>query len=120
MGTIIAYDCLKRVADCPNVDGLMTIGSPLGFDEIQDKLTPGWTRADGFPSEHLDGRWINIYDHLDPVAGFDAVLANDYQRHGQPLVEDIHEPNWGKWRHNISKYLKGAQLRAKLSLLLDL
>lgn len=120
MGTVIAYDCLKRVATCPPVDELMTIGSPLGFDEIQDKLAPEWTRGDGFPRERLKGRWINIYDHLDPVAGFDPVLANDYQRNSEQVVEDIHEPNWGKWRHNISKYLKGAQLRAILSQLLGL
>jgi hypothetical protein len=49
MGTVIAYDCLKRVASCPTVDGLITIGSPLGLDEIQDQLQPGWSRADGFP-----------------------------------------------------------------------
>ena len=30
MGTVIAYDCLKRVAACPEVDGLITLGSPLG------------------------------------------------------------------------------------------
>ena len=44
MGTVIAYDCLKRVAECVPVDGLITIGSPLGIDEIQDKLQPGWSR----------------------------------------------------------------------------
>ena len=52
MGTVIAYDCLKRVARAPVVDGLMTIGSPLGLDEIQDKLA----RVDalnGFPSEKV-------------------------------------------------------------------
>ena len=38
MGTVIAYDCLKRVAKTPSVDGLVTIGSPLGLDEVQDKL----------------------------------------------------------------------------------
>src|SRR5262245_30231335 len=55
MGTVIAYDCLKRVAECPGADALMTIGSPLGMDEIQDKLQPGWTRADGFPSAKVRG-----------------------------------------------------------------
>jgi hypothetical protein len=27
MGTIVAYDCLKRVHECPAIDGLITIGS---------------------------------------------------------------------------------------------
>src|SRR4051794_26484146 len=53
LGTVIAYDCLKRVPGCPEIDSLLTIGSPLGLDEVQDQLAPGWTRLDGFPSERV-------------------------------------------------------------------
>ena len=119
MGTVIAYDCLKRVASCPRVDALMTIGSPLGLDEIQDALAPEWTRLDGFPGERVAKRWVNVYDGLDPVAGFDGNLANDFLKGGLPSVEDIHEPNWGKWRHDISKYLRGARLRERIQFLLS-
>jgi len=119
MGTVIAYDCLKRVPECPRVDGLVTIGSPLGLDEIQDALQPEWTRANGYPADRVAGRWVNVYDALDPVAGFDANLTNDYMRSGLPAVEDIHEPNWGKWRHDISKYLRGSRLRERLKFLLS-
>ena len=119
MGTVIAYDCLKRVASCPRVDALMTIGSPLGLDEIQDALAPEWTRLDGFPGERVAKRWVNVYDGLDPVAGFDGNLANDFMKAGLPSVEDIHEPNWGKWRHDISKYLRGARLRERIQFLLS-
>src|SRR5581483_9631034 len=42
MGTVIAYDCLMHEPDCPPVDGLMTIGSPLGLDEVQD-FFPRWS-----------------------------------------------------------------------------
>ena len=112
MGTVIAYDCLKRVADCPAVDCLMTIGSPLGLDEVQDKLQPGWSKDDGFPEEKLkQSDWVNVYDKLDPVAGFDPKIANDYQRNNQEIIQDINEQNHGKWRHNISKYLNGELLR---------
>lgn len=114
MGTVIAYDCLMRVDDCPDVDGLMTVGSPLGLDEIQDKLQPQWSRHHGFPV-HVRGDWVNVFDRLDPVAGFDARLGNDYQRHGERVVTDIHEPNSGRWRHNITKYLGGRKLRAALA-----
>ena len=113
MGTVIAYDCLKRVADCPRVDGLMTIGSPLGLDEVQDKLKPEWSRERGFPSK-VGTDWTNVYDKLDPVAGFDPKLANDYLKDAQECVEDINEQNSGAWRHNISKYLGGEQLRRAL------
>jgi hypothetical protein len=70
MGTIIAYDCLMHEPDCPPVDGLLTIGSPLAVDEVQD-FFPNWTRDDGFPSKKLHGPWVNVFDPLDVVAGAD-------------------------------------------------
>jgi hypothetical protein len=106
MGTVIAYDCLKRVLDCPGVDGLVTLGSPLGLDEIQDKLQPGWSRRDGFPGERLGGGWINAFDRLDPVCGFDPSLANDFQRAAVSAVMDIAVQNDGAWRHSANKYLR--------------
>ncbi len=114
MGTVIAYDCLMRDPRCPPVDALMTIGSPLGLDEIQDKLHPEWTRENGFP-EKVKGDWRNVYDRLDPVAGFDPNIANDYQKRGAKVISDINEQNSGAWRHNISKYLMGDKLRTALS-----
>jgi predicted alpha/beta hydrolase family esterase len=119
MGTVVAYDCLKRVAECPRVDALMTIGSPLGLDEIQDGLQPEWSRLGGYPSDKVAKAWVNVYDPWDPVCGFDAKLANDYLRSGLPAVEDIEEPNWGKWRHDIAKYLRGPKLRERLRALLS-
>lgn len=118
MGTVIAYDCLKRVAAAPVVDGLMTIGSPLGLDEIQDKLQPEWTRDDGFPHERVRGSWVNVYDSLDPVAGLDPKVANDYRRGGAAAIEDVNEQSSGAWRHDISKYLAGPELRGRLKRLL--
>lgn len=126
MGTVIAYDCLKRVPDCPGVSALMTIGSPLGLDEIQDKLQPeaddepGWSRSDGFPSEKVSSGWANVYDRLDPVAGFDPKLANDYRRQGGEVIDDVNEQNHGRWRHGIDKYLSGELLRNRLRALLQL
>ncbi len=112
LGTVVAYDCLKRVPECPAIDALFTIGSPLGLDEIQDMLSPQWSRENGYPDKV--GHWINIYDGFDPVCGFDPTLANDFQKSGREVVEDIHEPNYGRWRHDIEKYLRGSRLRARL------
>lgn len=120
MGTVIAYDCLKRVSECREIDALVTIGSPLGLDEVQDKLQPGWSRKDGFPHERVHGGWVNVYDRFDPVAGFDPKFANDYRRDDKAVVLDINEQNSGKWRHNISKYLSGVKLRGALRELLGL
>lgn len=118
LGTVIAYDCLERVANCPSVDGLITFGSPLGLDEVQDRLQPGWTRRDGFPDKVGQG-WVNVYDGLDPVCGFDPVLANDFQRHGDGAVRDVPVQNEGIWRHSAAKYLRqaafGTALRRMLS-----
>jgi hypothetical protein len=118
MGTIIAYDCLVHEPSCPAIQGLMTIGSPLGLDEVQD-FFPKWTRENGFPSEKLQGPWINVFDPLDAVACADPRLASDYRRDGREAVEDVEESNWGTWRHSISKYLQGRRLREKLASLLQ-
>jgi hypothetical protein len=120
MGAVIAYDCLKRVAGCPAVDALVTLGSPLGLDEIQERLTPGWTRRDGFPGERLRGSWMNVYDRLDPVTGFDPRCAEDFLRAGEPAVQDVQEPSYGSWRHGIAKYLRGPRFRSRLGALLGM
>lgn len=113
MGTVISYDCLKRVPDCPQVDALMTVGSPLGIDEVQEKLQPGWTRQDGYPGL-VAGGWANVFDRLDPVA-FDTSLADDFQRGGSEVVIDQRQRNQGKWRHSITKYLAKDELRTLLA-----
>jgi hypothetical protein len=120
MGTVIAYDCLKRVGECANVDGLITLGSPLGLDEVQDKLQPGWSRTDGFPHARLAGGWTNVYDRLDPVCGFDPALANDYRKGGAEVVEDIAVQNDGAWRHSLTKYLRQPVVAAALRRMLKL
>jgi hypothetical protein len=118
MGTVIAYDCLKRVDGCPPLAGLMTIGSPLGLDEVQHCLKPQWSTHDGFPSRAVP-TWINVFDPLDVVAAGDPRLANDYKRAGARAVEDVREPNWGRWRHDIGKYLRGRRLRGHLADMLE-
>jgi hypothetical protein len=100
------------------IDGLMTIGSPLGIDEVQ-MFFPSWSRADGFPSEKLKGRWVNVYDELDVVCGADPRIANDYRQGGKEVVEDLEQQTWGTWRHSISKYLQGGNLRNRLKTLLN-
>lgn len=120
LGSVIAYDVLRNVADAPSVDGLLTLGSPLGLDEVQDHLKPGWSRWDGYPALKVRTGWTNVYDRLDPVCGFDPVLANDFRRSGSAEVVDIWEPNRGRWRHSVGKYLGGSKLRATLVDLLEL
>ncbi len=115
MGTVIAYDVLKNVADCPPVDGLITIGSPLARREIPDEFQPRWDRDTGFPRKRLRGAWVNVFDHFDPVVGSLPHIRRLYLEKGRETVVDVNEQNWGKWRHNISKYLRGPVLRDHLT-----
>ncbi|RPI41564.1 MAG: alpha/beta hydrolase [Betaproteobacteria bacterium] len=115
MGTMVAYDVLRNCPECPQVDTLITLGSPLGITEVQDELVAMDAGAGGvdFPAAKLR-RWINIYDRLDPVAA-DPKLANDYRAVEGRSVEDIEEANWGKWRHTITHYFAGTRLRRALA-----
>ena len=120
MGTIISYDVLRNCGDCPPIHGFVTLGSPLGLDEVQDKLKPDGAVSVDFPAAKLRGDWVNVYDRLDPVVAFEPKFANDYQRDGHSAVRDINEQNWGDWRHSIHKYLSGTILRSELRRLLGI
>ena len=69
-GSIIAYEVLSVLK--PALDALVTIGSPLGLQEVQDFLVPSKLQIPpGVP------RWHNFADPLDPVA-LDKGLASDF------------------------------------------
>ena len=110
MGTVISYDVLKRVGACPSIDALITLGSPLGLSEIQDRLEPEYTREDGFPAKVTT--WANVADGLDPVCGADPTLANDFRKADQEAVTDVKVTNDGLFRHPVSKYLRQPALQA--------
>jgi len=119
MGTMVAYDVLRNCEGCLPVDALITLGSPLGIREVQDELIAAGADDVDFPAAKL-GRWINIYDPLDPICGADPKLANDYRSVGGKRVEDVKESNWGGWRHTITHYLSGSELRRTLNACLEL
>jgi hypothetical protein len=106
LGSVIAYDCLKRVADTKTVDLLITIGTPLGMSEIQDKMKPEWSKDDGYPGELP--RWVNVVDRLDPVCVADPIIANDYMRKKASVVIDEVVANGGVMRHPSGKYFRQA------------
>jgi hypothetical protein len=120
MGTMIAYDCLHRVAECPRIDSLMTLGSPLGVDELQDCYKPEWSRDNGYPDGKIASRWINVFDALDVVCGADPRLANDFRLGGAARITEISVTNDGAWRHSIAKYFARSEVRAALRDLLGL
>lgn len=120
MGTMVAYDCLKRVAACPRIDGFITMGSPLGIDEVQDCYRPEWTRDDGYVADKVGAPWVNFYDPLDIVCGADPCLANDFRQGRAPRIEELAVTNEGAWRHSVVKYLARREVREVLHRLLEL
>ncbi len=74
---MIAYDVLRRLdAAQVEIPLFITIGSPLGLQEVQDALRQ-WTGGNLlFPP--CVKRWVNIADRLDPVA-FDNDISNDFE-----------------------------------------
>jgi hypothetical protein len=114
MGTMVAYDVLRNCPECPSVDTLFTLGSPLGVTEVQDELRASDAASVDFPADKLT-RWVNVFDPLDPICGADPRLSNDYLSVSGKSVEDVKESNWGSWRHTITHYFAGTAMRAKLA-----
>lgn len=110
LGSVIAYDCLKNVPNCPVVDGFVTLGSPLGLSEVQERLEPGYSREEGFPTEKLQGDWRNLADRLDPVCGLDVALGGDFRAGGERRVIDRTVDNRSS-RHGIGRYLAQERVR---------
>jgi hypothetical protein len=76
-GTMIAYDVLRRLDPARfQVPLFVTVGSPLGMQEVQDALRQ-WTGGT-LPFPPCVGRWVNVADRLDPVA-IDVDISNDFE-----------------------------------------
>ena len=102
-GSMVAYELLRELGsdDC-EVPLFVTVGSPLGLQEVQD-----YFRADGssLKTPECVGRWINIADNMDPVA-LDSTLKGEYASNSRGVeVEDQH--HW--W---LNKASRGTRTRA--------
>lgn len=93
-GSIIAVEVLSALATSTSTIQLVTIGSPLGLQEVQDFLDvpPG---LKPFEIPRCIERWHNFADPMDPVAldkGLDGdFVASPLRRHGgeQLLFDDV-------------------------------
>lgn len=117
MGTVIAYDVLRSVADCPAVTGLVTLGSPLGLATIQERLD--WRRDSGFPTARLKGPWVNIFDPFDIVAAGDPEIADDMRKARRKVVKDIAVTNSGSLHHALDAYVTTTAFRDELAAMLE-
>ncbi len=73
-GTVAAFEVLSELTARPNACLFVTLGSPLGLQEVEDQLEDRKFKLE-VPKGVDD--WQNFSDPLDPVA-LDHTLANDY------------------------------------------
>lgn len=110
LGSVIAYELLRRFkkADC-QVALFVTIGSPLGMQEIQDHLDQSGPLA----TPECVERWVNFADREDPVA-IDPTLAGEFKANkGGIAVSDVEVENMDRSRnpHSGTGYLSTRAVR---------
>jgi hypothetical protein len=110
-GTIIAYEVLAALnANAFELDALVTLGSPLGVQEIQDFLDPN----EPLKVPAVVRRWHNFANLLDPVA-LDRKLATDFEPTGfiedDTLINDSTRLNWNLNPHSAVGYLAHSKVR---------
>jgi hypothetical protein len=107
LGTVIAYDVLRE----PRVAGkavplLVTLGSPLGYTEIQDVVTKPLT----IPAPVR--LWANFADPQDLIS-LDTSLADDFQ--GAPRIIDALVDNPAPNNHAACGYLGASRVRSTVT-----
>ena len=78
-GTIVALEVLSKLARRVNIVRLVTLGSPLGIQEVQDFLDVPPKRKPFAVPDGVD-QWTNFSDPLDPVA-LDKGLHGEFEFH---------------------------------------
>lgn len=112
-GSMIAY-CVLMEPEFAAIDVplFVTIGSPLGIDEVQDFITD-LTRVKPLAVPPNVRRWINVCDPLDPVA-LDKQLADDYATNSNGVGVTDHllfNPDSPRHPHSGTGYLALAAVR---------
>jgi hypothetical protein len=107
LGTVIAYDVLseQRFA-ARTVPLLVTLGSPLGYTEIQDVVT----KPLRIPAPVQ--LWANFADPLDLVT-LDTSLADEFD--GAPRVIDARVANPSPNNHAACGYLGASRVRSTVT-----
>jgi hypothetical protein len=107
LGTVIAYDVLREQRFAGRaVPLLITLGSPLGYTEIQDVVTkplqlPAPVRL-----------WANFADPLDVIT-LDTSLADEFQ--GAPRIIDARVNNPSPNSHAACGYLSASGVRSTVA-----
>jgi len=115
-GSMIAYDVLREADPAEiRVPLFVTIGSPLGLDEVQDVFRTWMGKRGSLPVPRCVDAWLNVSDDLDPVAA-DHELSNDFT---PGIIKDEHDwrlnPDWAENPHSATGYLRTAVVRNAVS-----
>lgn len=102
LGTIVAYRVLSALGHKVDVQGFLTLGSPLGLKTIRNYLTAPLEMPAGVK------KWRNAYDPRDAVAlqALDATTWNIRP----PIENQADVNNFTDNRHGISGYLDDAKV----------
>ena len=129
MGTIIAYDVLRDLGHRPNndvfVNKFITMGSPLGFPYVKDKIIDQRSYDKGSNKVRtpsiVTGEWINYADKKDPIA-LDIHLGDDFGANSKgikvrdDLVKNDYVGTKGKKNHHKSYgYLRTPEISQKIA-----
>jgi pimeloyl-ACP methyl ester carboxylesterase len=107
LGTVIAYDVLSESSFITRaVPLLVTLGSPLGYTEIQDVVTKP------LQLPRPVQLWANFADPLDLVT-LDTGLADDFQ--GAPRIIDARVDNPSPNHHAVCGYLGASKVRSTVN-----
>lgn len=121
-GSMVAYDALQGLSpdDRVEVDLFVTVGSPLGLQEVQDQLKTITNQKKGLAVPGVVKRWINIADPLDPVCA-DKFLRSDYAATNGVDVEDMVRFNADSPRdpHSGTGYLRLSEVRSAVRETID-
>ncbi len=121
-GSMVAYDALSSIGagEGIEIDLFVTIGSPLGLQEVQDQLKTVTNQKKGLAVPAIVKRWVNIADPLDPVCA-DKRLGGDYAPTNGVGVEDFVRWNADSPRdpHSGSGYLRLAEVRSPVRSTID-
>jgi hypothetical protein len=111
-GTIIAYDVLRKLAGKTSLGKTLqialwvTLGSPLGIDEIQSRVAQPLVVPEGVQA------WANFADLLDPVA-LDKGLKNEFK--GKfPISDTLVHNTVGLNPHAALGYLATGEVHSKI------
>lgn len=106
-GSMVAYSVLRKLAknECA-VPLFITIGSPLGLEEVKDELE----KLGALKKPDCVTRWVNVAERLDPVAA-DNDISNDYAGDIDNEAGLFLNPDSWRHPHSGTGYLKTKPVR---------